>query len=114
MHHLFIFSTFQFCINIANEQLQYYFNQHIFAYEQQEYLREGLDIKQIAYTDNSDILDMILSKPLGIFSLLDEESKFPKATATSLVCLLAKLFLLYERLIRISDDEASLKSLLCR
>ena len=24
----------QLCINVANEQLQYYFNQHIFAWEQ--------------------------------------------------------------------------------
>lgn len=24
----------QLCINIANEQIQYYFNQHIFAWEQ--------------------------------------------------------------------------------
>ena len=24
----------QLCINIANEQLQYYFNQHIFSWEQ--------------------------------------------------------------------------------
>lgn len=31
----------QFCINVANEQLQFYFNQHIFAWEQQEYIREG-------------------------------------------------------------------------
>lgn len=25
----------QMCINIANEQIQYYFNQHIFSWEQQ-------------------------------------------------------------------------------
>lgn len=25
----------QICINIANEQIQYYFNQHIFTWEQQ-------------------------------------------------------------------------------
>ena len=28
---------------------------------------------------------MILQKPLGLFALLDEESRFPKATASSLV-----------------------------
>ena len=77
----------QICIKIDNEQLQYYYNQHIFAYEQQEYIKEGLDIKQIAYTDNSDILNMILQKPLGLFALLDEESRFPKASAASLVCM---------------------------
>ena len=75
----------QFCINLANEQLQFYFNQHIFAYEQQEYIKEQIEIKQIAFSDNSDILNMILQRPLGMLSLLDEESRFPKASATSLV-----------------------------
>ncbi|CAF1290704.1 unnamed protein product, partial [Didymodactylos carnosus] len=32
----------QLCINIANEQLQYYFRQHIFQWELQEYENEGL------------------------------------------------------------------------
>lgn len=31
----------QLMINIANEQIQYYFNQHIFTWEQQEYMAEG-------------------------------------------------------------------------
>ena len=33
----------QLCINIANEQLQFYFNQHIFAWELAAYAREGID-----------------------------------------------------------------------
>lgn len=31
----------QFCINIANEQIQFYFNQHIFALEQVSLALEG-------------------------------------------------------------------------
>jgi myosin III len=31
----------QLMINVANEQIQYYFNQHIFTWEQQEYMAEG-------------------------------------------------------------------------
>eukprot|EP00038_Savillea_parva_P006917 m.166692 g.166692 ORF g.166692 m.166692 type:complete len:1693 (-) comp12726_c0_seq1:145-5223(-) len=75
----------QLCINVANEQLQFYFNQHIFAWELSTYAKEGIDVGAISYTDNRDLLDMILQKPLGIFSLLDEESRFPTATSKSLV-----------------------------
>ena len=39
----------QFCINVANEQLQYYFNQHIFAWEQALYEEEGLQLTTISY-----------------------------------------------------------------
>ncbi|ESO82465.1 hypothetical protein LOTGIDRAFT_134504 [Lottia gigantea] len=75
----------QVCINIANEQIQYYFNQHIFAWEMQEYSNEGIDGSDINYVDNRDILDMFLMKPLGLLALLDEESHFPKATDQTLV-----------------------------
>ena len=33
----------QLCINYANEHLQAYFNQHIFQFEQEEYLKEGIE-----------------------------------------------------------------------
>ncbi|XP_013411135.1 myosin-IIIb isoform X2 [Lingula anatina] len=75
----------QLCINIANEQIQYYFNQHIFAWEMQEYKNEGIDGSQINFVDNRPVLDMFLAKPLGLLALLDEESNFPKATDQTLV-----------------------------
>ncbi|XP_038190783.1 myosin-IIIa [Arvicola amphibius] len=75
----------QLCINIANEQIQYYFNQHVFAWEQNEYLNEDVDARVIEYEDNRPLLDMFLQKPMGLLSLLDEESRFPKATDQTLI-----------------------------
>ncbi|KAL2080962.1 hypothetical protein ACEWY4_022815 [Coilia grayii] len=75
----------QLCINIANEQIQFYFNQHIFALEQMEYQSEAVDASQVSYEDNRPILDMFLQKPMGLLSLLDEESRFPQATDQTLV-----------------------------
>uniref|UniRef100_A0A4W5JYI7 Myosin IIIB n=1 Tax=Hucho hucho TaxID=62062 RepID=A0A4W5JYI7_9TELE len=70
----------QLCINIANEQIQVDFNQHIFALEQLEYQSEGVDASLVEYEDNHPILDMFLQKPMGLFSLMDEESRFPQGT----------------------------------
>ncbi|KAK2087629.1 Unconventional myosin-IXb [Saguinus oedipus] len=64
----------QFCINYANEQLQYYFNQHIFKLEQEEYQGEGITWHNIGYTDNVGCIHLISKKPTGLFYLLDEES----------------------------------------
>ncbi|KAF6361851.1 myosin IIIB [Rhinolophus ferrumequinum] len=75
----------QLCINIANEQIQYYFNQHVFALEQMEYHNEGIDTTPVEYEDNRPLLDMFLQKPLGLLALLDEESRFPQATDQTLV-----------------------------
>ncbi|XP_053428738.1 myosin-IIIa [Nycticebus coucang] len=75
----------QLCINIANEQIQYYFNQHVFAWEQNEYLNEDVDARVIEYEDNRPLLDMFLQKPVGLLSLLDEESRFPKASDQTLI-----------------------------
>ncbi|XP_047468034.1 myosin-IIIa isoform X2 [Mugil cephalus] len=75
----------QLCINIANEQIQFYFNQHIFAWEQDEYLNEEVDARLIEYEDNRPLLDLFLQKPMGMLSLLDEESRFPQATDQTLV-----------------------------
>ncbi|XP_008578762.1 PREDICTED: unconventional myosin-IXb isoform X3 [Galeopterus variegatus] len=75
----------QFCINYANEQLQYYFNQHIFKLEQEEYQSEGITWHNIDYTDNVGCIHLISKKPTGLFYLLDEESNFPHATSQTLL-----------------------------
>lgn len=52
---------------------------------QNEYLNEGVNARVIEYEDNLPLLDMFLQKPMGLLSLLDEESRFPKATDQTLV-----------------------------
>lgn len=71
----------QFLINFANEKLQNFFNHHIFKLEQVEYEKENIDWTAIDFVDNQPTLDLIEQRrPPGILSILDEESKFPKAT----------------------------------
>uniref|UniRef100_A0A804K2I9 Myosin motor domain-containing protein n=1 Tax=Musa acuminata subsp. malaccensis TaxID=214687 RepID=A0A804K2I9_MUSAM len=70
----------QFCINYANEQLQQHFNRHLFKLEQEEYAQDGIDWAKVEFLDNANCLNLLEKKPLGVISLLDEESTFPKAT----------------------------------
>lgn len=74
----------QACINLANEQLHFFFNQYVFKLEQEEYKKEGIDWKEIQFIDNRPLLNMFLEKP-GLLSILDDESQFPKATDITLV-----------------------------
>ncbi|KAG2637687.1 hypothetical protein PVAP13_2NG533600 [Panicum virgatum] len=73
----------QFCINYANERLQQHFNRHLFKLQQEEYLEDGIDWAPVKFVDNTDCLSLFEKKPLGLLSLLDEESTFPKATDLS-------------------------------
>ena len=73
----------QLCINYANEQLQFYFNQYIFHLEQEEYMKEKIDWKTIEFRDNQSCIDMISKYPSGLLHILDDESHFPKGTDES-------------------------------
>ncbi|KAI8477981.1 Unconventional myosin-IXb, partial [Branchiostoma belcheri] len=75
----------QFCINFANEHLQYYFNQHVFKLEQEEYQKEGIQWKNIDFIDNTGCLSLIAKRPTGLLHLLDEESRLPNATSETLL-----------------------------
>jgi myosin heavy subunit len=73
----------QLCINTANEQLHHFFNQHIFAWELEEYRKEGIVAADIKFTDNLDRVTLLLGRPLGIFSMLDEEARLGRGTDES-------------------------------
>eukprot|EP01018_Ginkgo_biloba_P021923 Gb_03454 [translate_table: standard] len=74
----------QLCINYANERLQQHFNRHLFKLEQEEYSLDGIDWTRVEFEDNQECLNLIEKKPLGLLSLLDEESTFPKGTDLTL------------------------------
>lgn len=46
----------------------------------------------VTYTDNEPLLDLFMGQPIGIFSIVDEESRFPGATDQSLIHKLNKNF----------------------
>ncbi|KAI5720902.1 hypothetical protein M8J77_013076 [Diaphorina citri] len=75
----------QLCINFTNEKLQQFFNHHMFVLEQEEYAREGIEWAFIDF--GMDLLACIelIEKPMGILSILEEESMFPKATDQTFV-----------------------------
>merc|ERR1719225_23582 len=70
----------QICINFCNEKLQQFFNNHMFVLEQEEYVKEGIEWANCDFgMDLQKCIDMF-EKPMGLLSVFEEESLFPKAT----------------------------------
>merc|ERR1711974_360404 len=78
---IFDFNTFeQLCINFTNEKLQQFFNHNMFVLEQEEYKCEGIQWTFIDFGMDLAACIELLEKPMGVFSILEEESIVPKAT----------------------------------
>merc|ERR1719367_528805 len=73
----------QICINFANEKLQQFFNQHMFVLEQEEYVREGLEWGNVDFGMDLQKCITMFEKPMGILSIFEEETLFPKSTDES-------------------------------
>ncbi|KAM4623749.1 myosin heavy chain, fast skeletal muscle-like [Polymixia lowei] len=73
----------QLCINFTNEKLQQFFNHHMFVLEQEEYKKEGIEWQFIDFGMDLAACIELIEKPMGIFSILEEECMFPKASDTT-------------------------------
>jgi myosin-5 len=74
----------QLCINYANEKLQQKFTQDIFRSVQTEYEFEGIELGEITYDDNVDVLNLVEGR-MGLISVLNEECVRPKGSDTAFV-----------------------------
>ena len=87
---IFGFETFetnrfeQLCINYANEKLQQKFTQDIFRSVQIEYEMEGIELEEITYDDNTDVLDLVEGR-MGLLAFLNEECVRPKGSDKTFV-----------------------------
>merc|ERR1712212_1432009 len=81
---IFDFNGFeQITINFTNEKLQQFFNHHMFVLEQEEYKKEGIQWAFVDFGMDLQACIELFEKPMGLLSILEEESMFPKATDKS-------------------------------
>jgi len=81
---IFDFNTLeQLCINFTNEKLQQFFNHTMFVLEQEEYMKEGIPWDLVDFGMDLAVCIELIEKPLGIFSILEEQCMFPKSSDKS-------------------------------
>ncbi|XP_069950100.1 myosin heavy chain, muscle-like [Cherax quadricarinatus] len=73
----------QICINFCNEKLQQFFNHHMFVLEQEEYKREGINWVFVDFGMDLQACIELFEKKMGLLSILEEESMFPKTSDKS-------------------------------
>jgi myosin heavy subunit len=65
----------QLCINVANEHLQFYFNEHIFLQEEEEYSSEGIGFDAVDFQNNEDLIEVFM----GVILTVDVRIFFHKS-----------------------------------
>ncbi|RVE54658.1 hypothetical protein evm_000779 [Chilo suppressalis] len=65
----------QLIVNTTNEQIQFLYNQRIFAWEMQETVEEDIPVVPLHFYDNKNSVDQLMGRPLGLFYILDEASR---------------------------------------
>lgn len=65
----------QLMINSLNEQLQYHYNQRMFAFEMVEQEEEQIPHSNYKYHDNKTTVDHLMTKPYGLFFLIDDATR---------------------------------------
>jgi len=70
----------QLCINFANEKLQRMFTETVFESVIAEYKREGIDVRDITFEDNTEVVKLVEDSPSGLLTLLSEECFFPNGS----------------------------------
>ncbi|XP_029156587.1 neither inactivation nor afterpotential protein C [Nylanderia fulva] len=65
----------QLQVNTMNEQMQYYYNQRIFAWEMQEQDEEDIPIQKLRFYDNKETVDQLMSKQDGLLRIIDDASR---------------------------------------
>lgn len=88
---IFGFETFEYnsfeqmCINFCNEKLQGFFNLHVFMREQEEYKAEGIDFKNVGFSDNQGVIDAFENGPKAVMIICDDLCNLEAATDKTLL-----------------------------
>ncbi|KAF8513208.1 glycosyltransferase family 2 protein [Gautieria morchelliformis] len=83
----------QFCVNFANERLQYWVQRQLFENHTDEYNAEGISrlVPQLPYFDNAECVRLITNKPGGLIHIMDDQARRqPKKTDHTMVEAFAK------------------------
>ncbi|XP_067622470.1 neither inactivation nor afterpotential protein C isoform X4 [Eurosta solidaginis] len=81
IHDMYGFECFhrngleQLMINTLNEQMQYHYNQRIFVNEMLEMEADDIPTDNFSFYDNKTALDNLLTKPDGLFYIIDDASR---------------------------------------
>ncbi|KAL0107922.1 hypothetical protein PUN28_014885 [Cardiocondyla obscurior] len=65
----------QLFVNTINEEMQYYYNQRVFAWEMQEQEEEDVPVQRLRFYDNKEAVDQLMSKENGLFHIIDDASR---------------------------------------